>query len=179
MLVYIEIVVAFAVLLLMRRVVTGVQQERAYRRATVFIGVLLVSAALTILTIGARSPYTHANLQPGRDPGYTRTEQIYVGPGEPYGGTGSATGRTEEGPVAEGARVFVTKGCAACHALEGRGGAVGPPIAGTDLETLRSKVRKGPSGMPHFSAETLTEEELAAIAAYLGSLAAPTPSPGN
>lgn len=151
----------------------------AHRRATVVIATVVIVMALTILTIGARSPYTHANLQPGSDPGYTRTEQIYLGPGEPYAGAGSATGRSAGGPVAEGARLFVTKGCASCHALEGRGGAVGPPIAGTDLATLRSKVRKGPSGMPHFSAETLTEDELAAIAAYLQSLAAPTPSPGN
>lgn len=175
MLVYIEVVVGLAVLFLMGRFVAGVQDERAYRRATVFIGVLLVSAALTILTIGARSPYTHANLQPGRDPGYTRTEQITLGPGVPYGGAGSAPGRTERDPAAEGARLFVTKGCAACHTLQGRGGAVGPPITGTDLETLREKVRKGPSGMPSYSPKTLTEEELAAIAAYLKSLTAPTP----
>ena len=55
MLTYIEIMVGLAVLFLMSRVVTGVHGERAYRRATIFIGVLLVSAALTILTIGARS----------------------------------------------------------------------------------------------------------------------------
>lgn len=175
MLVYIEVVVGLAVLFLMGRFVAGVQDERAYRRATVLIGVLLVSAALTILTIGARSPYTHANLQPGRDPGYTRTEQITLGPGVPYGGAGSATGRTEGDPAAKGAGLFVTKGCAACHTLQGRGGAVGPSIAGTDLETLREKVRKGPSGMPSYSPETLTEEELAAIVAYLKSLTAPTP----
>ena len=147
----------------------------AHRRATSVIATVVVLMALTILTIGARSPYTHANLQPGRDPGYTRTEQISVGPGEPYGGSGSATGRTEGHPVAEGTRLFVTKGCVACHALQGRGGVVGTPIVGTDLETLQEKVRKGPSGMPHYSPETLTEEELVAIAAYLRSLAAPTP----
>lgn len=142
--------------------------------------VVVTVFSLTLLTIGARSPYTHANLQPGHDPGYTRTEQIHLGPAEPYGGTGSATGRTEGDPVAEGARLFVTKGCAACHALEGRGGAVGPAIVGTDLETLQKKVRKGPGGMPHYSQETLTDEELAAIAAYLRSVAAePTPSPGK
>lgn len=151
----------------------------AHRRATAVIATVVIVVALMILTIGARSPYTHANLQPGRDPGYTRTEQISLGPGEPYGGTGSATGRMEGDPVAEGTRLFVTKGCAACHALGGRGGAVGPPIAGTDLETLQEKVRKGPSGMPHYSPETLTEEQLAAIAAYLRSLTAPTPSPGK
>lgn len=143
------------------------------------VAVVVAAFGLTLLVIGARSPYTHANLQPGRDPGYTRTEQIYLGPGEPYGGAGSASGRAESDPVAEGVRLFVTKGCAACHAPQGRGGAVGAPIAGTDLETLRQKVRKGPSGMPRYSPETLTEEELAAIAAYLRSLTAPTPSPGK
>lgn len=143
------------------------------------IAVVVVVFSLTLLTIGARSPYTHANLQPGPDPGYVRTGQIPVGPAEPYGGIGSAGERTDGDPVVEGARLFVTQGCAACHALEGRGGAVGPPIAGTDAETLQEKVRMGPSGMPRYSEESLSEEEIAAISAYLRSLTEPAPSPGR
>lgn len=135
------------------------------------VAVVVTVFSLTLLTIGARSPYTHANLQPGRDPGYTRTEQISVGPGEPYVGIGSATRRTEGDPVAEGARLFVTKGCAACHTLEARGGPVGPPIVGTDAETVEKKVRRGPGGMPRYAADGLTDDEIAAISAYLRSLA--------
>jgi len=75
--------------------------------------------------------------------------------------------------VTNGTRLFVTKGCVACHALEARGGVVGPAIAGTDAATVLKKVRKGPSGMPQYSPETLTDDEIAAIAAYLRSLAPP------
>jgi len=134
------------------------------------VAVVVTVFSLTLLTIGARSPYTHANLQPGRDPGYTRTEQISLGPGEPYVGSGSATGRTEGDPVAEGARLFVTKGCAACHTLEARGGPVGPAIVGTDEATIEKKARKGPGGMPQFTPTTLTDDDIAALAAYLRSL---------
>ena len=138
-----------------------------------FLGLGFVAfAALVILMIGARSPYTHANLSAGYDPRYERTEQITVGPGEPYQGI-SAAGATTGDAVADGTRLFVTKGCVACHALEARGGVVGPTIAGTDAATVLKKVRKGPSGMPQYSSETLTDDEVAAIAAYLRSLAAP------
>lgn len=137
------------------------------------VAVVVAVFSLTFLAIGARSPYTHANLLPGYDPGYTRTQQIAVGPAEPYGGTGAASGATANDATKEGALLYVTKGCVACHALQGRGGAAAPAIAGTDRETLAKKVYRGPGGMPPYSTHTLTEPELAAIAAYLGSLVAP------
>ncbi|HZP97311.1 MAG TPA: cytochrome c [Candidatus Limnocylindria bacterium] len=133
---------------------------------------LVTFAALVILMIGARSPYTHANLSAGYDARYDRTQQITVGPGEPYEGV-SPAGRLTGDAVSDGARLFVTKGCVTCHALEARGGVVGPAIAGSDADTVLKKVRKGPSGMPQYSPETLTDDEVAAIAAYLRSLAAP------
>ncbi|MDO8563075.1 MAG: cytochrome c [Candidatus Limnocylindria bacterium] len=208
MFVYIEVVAAFAAVLLLSRIVTGVQGERRYRRATVFIGVLLVCVALTILTIGARSPYTHANLSSGYDLRYERTDQVLVGePGEFRGlsqkprpaGTdpialGTAlyltTERTLVGapgelrgpsrnaepagtdPIARGAALYVTAGCVSCHALEGRGGVVGRPIAGADEETIMQRVRRGPTGMPQFSTAVLADEDIRDIAAYLRSLAA-------
>ena len=171
--VYIEIVVAVAVLLLMSRVVTGVQDERAYRRATVFIGVLLVSAALTLLTMGARSPYTHANLTSAWDPGYTRTEQIGVNDNTAFAGLSPDTSAGNTNPVAHGASLYVTKGCVTCHALEGRGGPVGPAIAGFDAATIERRARKGPGGMPRFDQHGLTTGEIAAIAAFLNALPAP------
>lgn len=152
---------------------------RASYLVPAFVAVVVLILSTTLLAIGARSPYTHANLLRGYDPRYDRTQQIRVGDAEPYAGVGEAGGAETTDPAARGARLFVTKGCAACHALEGRGGAVGPSIAGTDLETLREKTRKGPSGMPRYAPETLTEEQLAAIAAYLRSLTGPTPSPGR
>lgn len=140
-----------------------------YLPLTFLIMGLVVFAALVILMIGARSPYTHANLVTGYDPGYVRTDQIVVGPGEPYEGISPASLTGDA--VADGTRLFVTKGCVACHALGARGGVVGPAIAGTDAATVLKKVRKGPSGMPQYSPETLSDEEVAAIAAYLATLA--------
>lgn len=146
----------------------------AHRRATVVIGLAVVTLALAILAIGANSPYTHANLNPRYDPRYTRTAQIGVGDEIAFSGPSPDPSGNATDPGGRGNRLFVTKGCAACHTLEGRGGVVGPPIVGTDLETLQKKTRKGPGGMPRFSATALTDDELAAIAAFLTSLPAPT-----
>lgn len=124
----------------------------------------------TLLLIGARSPYTHANLLTGYDPRYDRTEQITVNEVEPYAGVGDAMGAAAADPVQRGARLFVTTGCASCHTLEARGGPVGPAIVGTDEATIAKKVRKGPGGMPQFAPGALSEADIAAIAAYLRSL---------
>jgi hypothetical protein len=45
----------------------------AHRRATTVIALLLLVVALTLLSIGANSPYTHANLNVAYDDRYTRT----------------------------------------------------------------------------------------------------------
>ena len=174
MLTYIEIIVGLAVLFLMSRVVTGVRGERAYRRATVFIGVILISAALTILTIGARSPYTHANLGSGYDPRYDRTAQIGVNDDAAFAGFGPDTSAGNPDLVAHGASLYVTKGCVTCHALEGRGGPVGPAISGTSAATIERRARAGSGGMPRFDQHGLTADEIAALTAFLKSF--PTPA---
>ncbi len=170
MFVYIEIAAAIAVLLLLSRIVNGVWGERAYRRATAFIGVLLVCAALTILTIGARSPYTHANLGSGYDLRYDRTAQIGIGDDTSFMGVSPQAAPTAADPLVRGAHLFVTEGCATCHGLEGRGAPVGPAIAGQSLKTITQRVRQGPGWMPRFSPEGLTDQEITDIAAYLASL---------
>jgi mono/diheme cytochrome c family protein len=143
-----------------------------YRRLTSAVWAVLVCAALTILTIGARSPYTHSNLGAGYDPRYERTGQILVGPTVPFDGLNRARA-TGNDPEARGATLYVTEGCVTCHGLEGRGGAVGPEIFGIDQETITQRVREGPAGMPQFSASGLTEEEIADITAFLGSVVDP------
>lgn len=135
------------------------------------VAVFVASVSLTLLAVGANGPYTHSNLVSGYDRAYTRTDQIVVGEVIPYAGVGDASSRRVADPTAKGARLFVTKGCAACHTLEARGGAVGPAIVGTDAATLAKRVRRGPGGMPAFSEADLTDADIAAIAAYLGSLA--------
>jgi mono/diheme cytochrome c family protein len=123
-----------------------------------------------ILMIGARSPYTHANHNSGYDPRYDRTEQILVGTPTDLAGLSRDAQLAGADSLARGASRYVTQGCASCHALEGRGGLVGPRIVGADEETIATRVRQGPVGMPRFSAAGLTDAEIADIAAYLQSL---------
>lgn len=131
---------------------------------------LVTFAALVILMIGARSPYTHANLNIGYDPRYERTEQILVGAPADFAGLSPDAPLATVDTLARGASLYVTQGCASCHALGGRGGLVGPRIVGIDKETIAKRVRVGPVGMPRFSTTGLTDAEIADIAAYLGSL---------
>lgn len=130
---------------------------------------LVTFAALFILMVGARSPYTHANLVAGYEPRYDRTEQIRVGEAGPYGGV-HAAGAAPADPIERGERLFVTAGCASCHTLDARGGPVAPAIVGADEATITKKVRRGPGGMPRFASGTLSDADIAAIAAYLASL---------
>ena len=132
------------------------------------IGTAVLVIALTLLAIVARSPYTHSNLNLAFDSGYTRTEQSVVGASVPFGGDGLAVAAASD-PVQLGKQLFVTKGCAACHGLDGRGGIIGPSILGTKAEKLRTKTQVGPQGMPAYAPGALTDPDLAAIAAFLNA----------
>lgn len=131
------------------------------------LAVFVAGLSLTLLAIGATSPYTHSNLLPGYDRGYTRTDQIVVGASLPYGGVGGAIPAGDA--IATGERLFVAEGCVTCHGLAGRGGVVGPTIEHNDATTLRQRTRVGSPGMPRFS-EALTDDQIAAISAYLQSV---------
>ncbi|MBI4494036.1 MAG: cytochrome c [Chloroflexi bacterium] len=132
--------------------------------------VVVSSLAVGLLAIGARSPYTHANLLPRFDPRYVRTEQALVGLPAQYRGAGlEAPPPASGGLAARGRVLLVGKGCAACHGLEGRGGVVGPTIVGFNALELRAKTDKGPGGMPAYRSGELADADLEAIAAYLKS----------
>ncbi len=134
-----------------------------------FIGAAVLVVALSLLTIVARSPYTHANLDAGFDRGYTRTEQMLVGTPIPMGGSRPASPAVSD-PVELGKQLFVTEGCASCHGLDGRGGIIGPSIVGTQAEKLRVETQVGPKGMPPYAPGALTDQDLAAIAAFLAAM---------
>ncbi len=134
-----------------------------------FISAAVLGLALTLLTITMRGPYTHANLDTSFDPAYRRTEQDVVGSPVPLMGHGLAVPRASD-PVALGKQLFVSNGCASCHGLDGRGGIIGPSIVGAKAEKLRVKTQVGPKGMPAYAPGVLTDEDLAAIAAYLSSM---------
>jgi mono/diheme cytochrome c family protein len=135
----------------------------------VLIGAGVLMLALTLLTIVARSPYTHSNLNLGFDPSYTRTQQMIVSRPVPATGHQLAVPRASD-PVELGKQLFVTKGCAGCHGLDGHGGIIGPSIVGTKAEKLRVKTNVGPKGMPPYAPGALTDQDLNAIAAYLQSM---------
>jgi len=133
-----------------------------------FIGAGVLVLALSLLAIVARSPYTHSNLNLGFDPGYTRTEQMLVGPPVPYMGDALAV-LPATNPAGLGKQLFIVDGCAGCHGLDGRGGIIGPSIVGVKAEKIGSKTSVGPKGMPAFAPSAMTDQDLAAIAAFLSS----------
>ncbi len=135
----------------------------------VIISLVVVPLALTLLTIGARSPYTQGNLNPHYDPGYTRTDQTFVGPALPLAAPALAVPASAD-PVTHGQQLFTAKLCSGCHGLDGRGSIIGPSIVGATAAKLRSKTHSGPGAMPAFDPSTLTDDELAAMAAYLASM---------
>lgn len=132
------------------------------------IGAAVLTIGLFLVVITARGPYTHANRDSGYDPGYARTQQTFVGSPVPFPG-GRLAVLPASDPVERGKQLFVAEGCAGCHGLEGRGGIVGPPIIGTKASRLRARTSVGPGGMPAFASNALTDDDLAAIAAFLSA----------
>lgn len=133
--------------------------------------VTISGLAFTLIAIViARSPYTHGNLRPE---GYDRTEIAYVGEEEPFEGLGLADPQlaTTGDSAQDGKALFFQYGCAACHGLKGQGGAVGTDLDIDDisLSEFRRDVRKGPKGMPSFMEETLSDEDLEKLYAFLES----------
>ena len=136
------------------------------------VGAVVMSLlAFTLIgVVVARSPYTHANLDPN---GYNRTTVAYLGQEYVFEGLGLADQRlTRTGdPVQDGHSVFVQYGCASCHGLRAQGGVVGPELTDVSRSELKDEVRKGPKLMPPFPPELLGDEELTKIYAFLESLA--------
>jgi mono/diheme cytochrome c family protein len=133
------------------------------------IAVVVVPLALGLLIIGARSPFTHVNLDEGFISSYMRTDQALVGSPELYQG-GKLVVPLASDPVERGRQLYVSKGCASCHGLEGRDAIVGPVIVGTSVKALRQKTQKGPGGMPAYAPDALSDDDLNAIAAYLKAM---------
>lgn len=132
------------------------------------IALVVLSLVSTLAAIAVRSPYTHSNLGV-YDRGYTRTEQAVVGPAELYRGEGVAPIRYPD-EATRGAALWVSKGCVGCHSLTGRGGVIGPDMAGFDAAWLREKTREGPNGMPAYAEGALSDKDLEAIVAYLQAI---------
>jgi mono/diheme cytochrome c family protein len=133
------------------------------------ISLVVVPLALTLLTIGARSPYTQGNLNPHYDASYTRTDQTFVGSPVPLVANGLAVPASAD-QVTYGQQLFTAKYCSGCHGLDGRGSIIGPSIVSATAAKLKSKTHSGPGAMPAFEPNSLSDNELAAMAAYLASM---------
>ncbi len=87
-----------------------------------------------------------------------------------------AHARETSAPVAEGRRVFQDQGCYGCHTVGATGTLLGPDLshigAKHDRPYLIGWLRDPSSQKPtaHMPKLTLTDAEVQALAAYLGSL---------
>ncbi len=135
--------------------------------APLLFGGLVVVLAATLLTIGARSPFTHLNLSPNVVSGFDRTSQVVVGPPQPISAM-QLQSSSKTSLALQGQSLFMSLDCASCHGLRGQGAVVGPVIAGANAATLKDKTTSGPGGMPKFTG--LTDQDLNALAAYLAAV---------
>jgi mono/diheme cytochrome c family protein len=94
--------------------------------------------------------------------------------GEGEGEGGEAGGTPEGADVAAGKDVFESAGCATCHTLAdaGASGTVGPDLdeSQPDEALVVDRVTNGQGAMPSFQ-DQLSEEQIAAVAAYVSSVA--------
>jgi cytochrome c553 len=148
-----------------------VKTRKNWLAPAIFAG-LVVSLSVTLLTIGARSPYTHLNLSAGVVSGYDRTTQTLVGPPQSIKANAMVTGHGDLSQ--QGAALFMNLDCASCHGIKGQGGVVGPVIAGVNATLVQQKTAAGPGGMPKFTG--LSDQDVQALAAYLVSV---TKAPGS
>ena len=79
------------------------------------------------------------------------------------------------GDAARGKQTYLNVDCYTCHGRVGEGGNFmypAPPLAGLDMpvEALQAFLRAAPNDMPSFAPTILTNDDIADIAAFLGSL---------
>lgn len=133
------------------------------------VAIFLILSGIILL-----GPYTHNNLALTVDPGYTRTMQSTVGMVMPFQGPGLSQPLPSD-QIDQGRVLMVADECASCHGLDGKGGVIGKPIVGFSAAQLRAKTTQGPGEMPAYANGSLSDQDLAAIAAYLKSLQKSSP----
>jgi mono/diheme cytochrome c family protein len=139
---------------------------KKYWLPPIFFGAAVLSLSVTLLAIGARSPYTHANLDSKYTSDYHRTVQTVVGPAQPL--QAQTVGVPNGDLVQQGQALFFGLNCATCHGLKGEGGVFAPIIQGVNATEIATNTSAGPGEMPKFAG--LTDQDLQALAAYLKSV---------
>jgi mono/diheme cytochrome c family protein len=122
-----------------------------------------------IVVIISRSPYTHGNFNPA---GYDRTGIAVLGQNYPFHGFELADpGRTMTGDAArDGSFIFLEQGCASCHGLKAKGGAVGLKLkADYSSSQLQRAVREPSGGMPSYPETALSNDAIEKVLAFLRS----------
>lgn len=134
-------------------------------------------AQIVAYRIGATGEAGAGGGQPAERPGRATTgggaeEEQETGGAEPEQG-GGEQGGDGGGDLAAGREVFTTN-CAGCHTLAdaNAGGTVGPDLDDLrpDEALVRTTVTEGRGAMPAFGGR-LTDEQIAAVAAYVSSVA--------
>ncbi len=79
------------------------------------------------------------------------------------------------GSADNGKALFVAQGCYECHGYVGQGGAAGPTLAPPKWNFLRfsAVLRNPPNEMPPYTTRVLSDQQLADVFAFLGSLPPP------
>jgi len=116
----------------------------------------------------------------GLAPAWAQASQQSPPPSTPASPSGAA-GRSTAAPRADaaaGQRLFVQKGCYACHGREGQGSPTTGPRLGpnpTPLEVFTRYVRTPRAQMPPYTGKVVTDAELADMYAFLQA----RPQPGS
>ena len=144
----------------------------------VVIGLAVVLIGVMVL----RGPDTHGNLWNVVRPDYVRTDLATLGGTDirtspakvafvlPEAGLGPATA------IDPGKRIFIEAGCAKCHGVDARGAPVGPSLAKARPDTVRNTVREGPKGMPAFTKDQVSDDDVEKLVAYLEGLKVAQPT---
>jgi hypothetical protein len=123
----------------------------------VFFGALVV--ATTLIGILLRNPATHSNLE---DPEhYDRTELAYLDTRYTYAGyaTGESADVIADIDIA-GRVLYVRLGCISCHGEYAEGATIAPALWDSAHGDFARDVRDGPSGMPAYPVEILSDDDL-------------------
>ena len=84
----------------------------------------------------------------------------------------SAAALAQSGDAARGKALYTKEMCWTCHGTQGAGGPYGPRLAPkpVPLEGLVGQVRHPRASMPPYGAGLVSDQDLADIHAYLGSV---------